>query len=46
MDLFDTCLKVKRLLIEKVGASTPIAGSSGVKLPKLTVPTFDCNIVS
>ena len=55
--LFDECLKIKRLLREKVdtstrrststaaSATTSTPDSTGVKLPKLSVPTFDGNIL-
>ena len=45
LDLFDARLKVKCLLSEHAGSPTFMAGTSSVKLPKLSVPTFDGNVV-
>jgi hypothetical protein len=46
---FEVCLKIRRLLQSPVKSSsvpTPTVDRSGVKLPKLDVPTFDGNVVN
>ena len=44
--LFDVRLKIKRLLHGKKTTPTITSDRSGVKLPKLSVPTFDGNILN
>ena len=45
--LFDIRLRIKRLLSHPVKtASPPVEGEGGVKLPKLSVPPFDGNVVN
>ena len=48
--MFDCSLKIKKLLHSKASAtmahSPATPGASGVKLPKLEVPTFDGNMVN
>ena len=44
--LFDVRLKIRHLLQAKTNALSPTADKSGVKLPKLSVATFDGNIVN
>ncbi len=44
--LFDTRLKIKRLLQDKTKLSPFTSDKTGVKLPKLTVPAFDGNILN
>ncbi len=44
--LFDTRLKIKRLLQDKAKVSPLTPDKTGVKLPKLTVPAFDGNILN
>ena len=44
--LFDVRLKIRRLLQKHQGAPSLSSNGTGVKLPKLSVPTFDGNIVN
>ena len=44
--LFDARLKIKRLLHKHDSVPSLSPGPSGVKLPKLSVPVFDGNIVN
>ena len=43
---FDLSLQIRRLLSDRVGHSPMHGISSGIKLPKIHVPTFDGNVVN
>ena len=44
--LFKLSLQIKRLLSDKVSTASSISSASGVKLPRINVPTIDGNIVN
>lgn len=44
--LFDVSLKIKCLLQVKATAHSSTPDTTGVKLPKITVPTFDGNVIN
>ncbi len=44
--MFDTSVKLKRLLQRNSKKTPPVPATGGVKLPKLDVPTFDGNLIN
>ena len=43
--IFNTCLQIRRLLSDRAAPPSTKEAKSGIKLPKMNVPTFDGNIL-
>ena len=44
--IFNNCLRIQRLLSDQAATPSTTEAKSGIKLPKLNVPTFDGNILN